>query len=311
MNKSPLLSIVTPTLGKFSDFWLESLLKVEGNVEFVLVYPPSIQPTIINDNDPRIKTLTAPYKGEMMQRYVGLLNAKGKYVLALDDDDFIHPHVCQLTETYFAKFPDSWILRLNKASISEKDQEKIKSPWIKIPDINQLKVCEKYENGNFQGLFEIPIAPLTKKFDLRYIFFPFFERKDNHGYHFENFNNIVWKNEIVQKALPKLSETTKVLGAITWISSTGADRLMGLFVQGNLFEQNINIGHWLPKPEQIRYIGRDNALKPPRFHVISDFLLLKGFPQYGYFWNLFFSKLYGTPRAIGKSIKMGLTRAKN
>lgn len=302
MNQKPILSIVTPTLGKFSDCWLESLLKVEGNVEFILIYPPNTQPKIIDDL--RVKILTAPYKGEMMQRYIGLLNATGKCVLALDDDDFVHPHVCQLAETYFNRFPHSYCLRLNKANISDKDQERIKSPWGKIPDVDQLEVCQKYEKGNFKGLLEIPIAPLNKNFDFKFFIFPFLGNKDNHGYHFENFNNIIWQNELVQTTLPKFSENTQILGPITWISFTGADRLMGLFVQANIFQKDLKIGHWMPKPEQIRYISRDKTLKPLRFHILSDFLLIKRFPQYGYLWNLFIKQLYWTPRGIAKLIKM-------
>ncbi len=311
MNYQPLLSIVTPTLGNFSDYWLEQLFKITGDVQFILVYP--LQSKIKNINDPRLKTVISPYKGEMIQRYIGLLNAEGKYVLALDDDDFVHPDVCQLTHDYFQRFPESWVLRLNKLVIDNKDEAKIKSDWSSIPDLNQLEVCRQtpenpypYQRGNYKGLLEVPIAPLDKQFNSRYLFFPFTERTDNEGYHFENFNNIVWKNELVQKALPSLAQATKILGALTWIPSSGFDRLCGLFVQAKFFEKESIIGHWLPKPEQIRYIDKDPVLKPPRFHVISDVLLVKTFPKYGYFWNLFFSKLYGVPRTVGKFMKWKL-----
>lgn len=313
MKQKPILSIVTPTTGKYSDYWLEQLLKVKGNVEFVLVYYPNIP--IRPVDDPRVKILTSPYKGEMMQRFVGLLNASGEYVLALDDDDFVHPDVEELTKNYFHKFPESWVLRLKKENIDFKDAERIKKEWDAIPDVNQLEVCQKtpenpypYQQGNYTGLLEIPVAPLDKNLDIQYILWPLGERKDNFGYHFENFNNIVWKNELVQKALPDLSQATKVLGAITWIPSTGFDRLLGLFVQAKFFEKDAIIGHWMPKPEQIRYIDKPAALKPPRFHVVSDVLLVKYFPQYGYLWNLFFSKLYGVPRALGKAVKWKLSK---
>lgn len=304
-----ILSIVTPTVGNFSEYWLENLLKVEGAVQFVLVYPPKTKVRIINDA--RVKVLISPYKGEMMQRFVGLLNAEGEYVLALDDDDFAHPKICELTSDYFKKFPQSWILRLNKAVIDISDEERIKKAWDAIPDVNQLEVCKKtaenpypYQQGNYTGLLEVPIAPLDKSFDGRYLIWPFLKRKDNEGYHFENFNNIVWKNERVQQALPNLSQATKLMGAVTWIPSTGFDRLLGLFVQANYFQKDAIIGHWMPKPEQIRYLDKDPSLKPPRFHVISDALAVKYFPQYGYLWNLFFSKLYGVPRTVGKLVKV-------
>lgn len=309
VKTKPILTIVTPTLGKFSKDWLESLLSIKGDVQFVLVYPTQVNVELIDD--PRVTILISPYKGEMMQRFVGLLNATGNYVLALDDDDFVHPEVCKLASDYFDRFPESLILRLQKAVIDVADEARIKQPWEAIPDIRQLEVCKKtsenpypYQQGNYEGLLEVPIAPLDKPFDLRYLIWPFFKRRDNEGYHFENFNNIVWKNEKVQQALPDLAEATKILGAATWIPSTGFDRLLGLFVQAKFFKQDAIIGHWLPKPEQIRYIDKDPALKAARFHVISDFVSVKYFPQYGYLWNLFFNKLYLVPRTVAKLVKM-------
>jgi len=308
MKDKVILSIVTPTTGKYSEYWLDRLLKVKGNVEFVLVYYPNIP--IRPVDDPRVKILTSPYKGEMMQRFVGLLNASGEYVLALDDDDFVHPDIENLTGEYFKRFPESWILRLKKENIDFKDEERIKKDCGEIPDVAQLDICKKtpenpypYQEGNYTGLLEIPVVPLDKQFDFRYAVLPFTGRKDNLGYHFENFNNIVWKNELVQKALTDLSQATKVLGAITWIPSTGFDRLLGLFVQAKFFEKDAIIGHWMPKPEQIRYIDKPPGLKPPRFHVISDALLVKQYPQYGYLWNLFLEKLYGVPRTLAKTVK--------
>jgi glycosyltransferase involved in cell wall biosynthesis len=311
MNHQPLLSIVTPTLGKFSDYWRENLLKVAGDVEFILIYPPLVK--IQHIHDPRVKVIVSPYKGECMQRYVGFLNATGKYVLALDDDDYVHPQVCELITKYFNIFPESWILRLQKLNIDINDEARIKQPWSEIPDVTQLPVCRKtpenpfpYDKGNFKGLLEVPIAPLEKKFDWRYLIWPFLTRRDNEGYHFENFNNIIWRNDLIQKSLPELSQATKILGAITWIPFSGFDRLSGLFVQAHSFRSDAMIGHWMPKPEQIRYIDKDPSLKPPRFHVISDVLLVKHFPQYGYFWNLVFSKLYGVPRTVAKLMKLKL-----
>lgn len=313
MKAKPILSIVTPTLGKFSDYWLEQLLKVNGDVEFIFVYPPGITTRDIEDS--RLKVLTSPYKGEMMQRFVGLLNANGQYVLALDDDDYVHFNVVSLITNYFNRFPESWVLRLNKAVIDFREEEKIKTLWPEIPDVDKLEICAKtpenpypYQQGNYQGLLELPICPLDKSFNIKLAVLPFSERTDNNGYHFENFNNIVWKNEIVKQALPDLSKATEILGALRWIPSTGFDRLLGLFVQAKFYQKEAIIGHWMPKPEQIRYIDKPAVLKPPRFHVISDAVLVKYYPQYGYLWNLFFSKLYGVPRTIGKALKWQLAK---
>lgn len=300
MDVKPILSIVTPTRGNFSEYWLEQLLKVRGSVEFVLVYPPDIPAKSLEDS--RIKPLTSPYKGEMMQRFIGLLNASGEYVLALDDDDFVHPDVVELSTKYFQLFPQSWILRLRKLVVDISDQATLKKDWDTIPDVEQTDICQTYQQGNYTGLLEVPIAPLETPFNPQYLMTPF----QKEGIYFENFNNIIWKNQIVQAALPDLSQATKLLGVLTWIPASGFDRLLGLFVQAKSFQQDAIIGHWMPQPEQIRYVDKPPELKPPRFHVLSDVLLVKYFPQYGYFWNLFFSKLYGVPRTVGKTIKWKL-----
>ncbi len=304
MKNSVTLSIVTPTRGSFSDYWLEQLLKIKGDVEFILVYHPhtAIRPV----EDSRVKVLVSPYKGEMMQRFVGLLNASGEYVLALDDDDFVHPDIVQLTQAYFQRFPQSWVLRLYVEKIDYLNQERIKKDWSELPQVNQLSICQKRRDGQekYTALLEIPIAPLDKSFDIQQAILPFKKRTDDQGIHFENFNNRIWKNEIVKQALPELSQATKFVGAVTWIPSSGFDRLMGLFIQAKLFQKDAIIGHWMTEPEQIRYVDKNPALKPPRHHVISDVLLVRWFPQYGYLWNLFFSKLYGVPRTLGKAVKM-------
>lgn len=317
---SPILSIVTPTRGNFTPGWLTHLLQVQGNVELILIYPPgetmqaiaARQPELLNDA--RLKILISPYRGEMMQRFVGLLNATGSYLLALDDDDFVHPQVLSLIETYFDRFPESWILRLQKAVIDRSEFDRIQAAWQPLPDLAQLLVCRKtpdnpypYQNGKFTGLLEVPIAPLKCHFNW-FSLLPLVPRKDNHGYHFENFNNIIWRADRVQPALPDLSNTTQLLGILTWIPQSGFDRLLGLYVQAKNYptdsaQAELAIGHWIPGSEQIRYIDKAARLKPPRFHVLSDFLLVRRFPRFGYCWNLFFEKLYGVPRTIAKLIK--------
>jgi hypothetical protein len=307
-SADPILTIVTPTRGNFTEYWLSQLLQIQGDVEFILVYPPGVSPH--STKDIRIKSLTSPYKGEMMQRFIGLLNASGRYTLALDDDDFVHPHIVRLVDEYFAQYPESWILRLKKAVIDFRESAQIIKEWDSIPDIAQLNICRKtpdnpypYQKGSFTGLLEVPIAPLTASFDLRRLVLPWLERQDNQGYHFENFNNIVWQTDLVQQTLPKLAHTTKLGGVLTWIPRSGFDRLLGLFVQANHFQEDAIIGHWIPGAEQIRYIDKPPQMKPTRFHVLSDVLLVKAFPQYGYFWNLFFSKLYEVPHAFARLLK--------
>ena len=160
MSKQPILSIVTPTRGSYSDYWLQQLLKVKD--------------------------------------------------------------VVQLTTKYFDRFPESWILRLKKEVIDFKETETIQRSWDLPPDVNNLEVCRKtpetpypYQNGNFTGLLEVPIAPFSKKFDIRRLLMPWTTRADNYGYHFENFNNIVWRANLVQQAMPVLSNSTKLWATLT------------------------------------------------------------------------------------------------
>ena len=64
-----------------------------------------------------------------MQRLVGLANARGRYVLALDDDDCVHPAVTALTTAYFERFPDSWVLRLRLDRVPASTAAAMDQPW--------------------------------------------------------------------------------------------------------------------------------------------------------------------------------------
>ncbi|KYC39999.1 glycosyl transferase family A [Scytonema hofmannii PCC 7110] len=315
MSNQPFLTIVTATRGSFSDFWLEQLLKIKGDVQFILVYPP--EASVKKIDDPRVEFLTSPFKGEVMQRFTGLINAKGNYVMALDDDDFAHPELLELTVKYFQRFPDSWVLRLKIQNINDDDEARIKQDWETIPEVEQLEICQKtpenpypFQQGNYKGLLEVPIAPLDKPLDIRHIIFPWKQRTDQNGIHFENFNNRVWKTERVKAALHELSGAMKIVGALTWLPAWSLDRLLGLFVQAKFYQKDAIIGHAPPKPEQIRYIVRDSSLKETRLYLMADLLLVKCYPQYGYFWNLIFWQLYTIPRIIGKSVKLRFFKLK-
>ncbi|MGV2390250.1 MAG UNVERIFIED_CONTAM: glycosyltransferase family 2 protein [Microcystis novacekii LVE1205-3] len=162
---TPSLSIVTPTLGKFSEYWLQQLLAIQGEVEFIWVYPS--RTAIPSIEDPRVKIFHSLYQGETdFQRAVGLLNASGQYVLALDDDDFLHPQVVALAKDYFDNFPQSWLLRLHKGGIDYLDEERIKAPWPELPAINQLNISRKRQD-KYQDLVEVPIAPRDNPFELK------------------------------------------------------------------------------------------------------------------------------------------------
>ena len=310
-KEKPILSIVTPTRGNFSDYWLEQLLNVKGDrIQFILSYFPGVPITPIDD--PRVQILVSPYKGEMMQRFVGLLNATGEYILALDDDDFIHPDILKLTVQYFQKFPDSWVMRPYIAKIDYQNQAELRKPWGEIPDIDAL-TSPPIDPSKPQDkrLKEVPIIPLNIPVNWGSIFFPYLvSRTDDKGPHIENFNNKVWQNSRVQAILPQIAQSTQ-FGILTWIPRSAFDRLVGVFLQAYYYQPDIPIGHRLPEgTEQIRFADKDPTLKPPRFHAASDFLLFKTFPQYGYIWNLFFAKLYGIPRAFAKLAKNKIQRKK-
>jgi hypothetical protein len=313
MSNQPLLTIVTATLGNYSDYWLEQLLKIKGDVQFILVYPPSA--TIKNIDDSRVQILISPYKGEVIQRFTGLINAKGDFVMALDDDDFAHPDILDLTQRYFQLSPDSWVLRLKIQNIHDYDEARIKQDWQALPEVEQLEICKKtpenpfpFQNGNYKGLLEVPITPLDKPFDIRHVIFPWKQRTDQNGIHFENFNNKVWKTERVKPALNELSQAMKISGALTWLPSWSLDRLLGLFVQAKFYEKDAIIGHAMPQPEQIRFILRDGSAKQTRIYLMAEILLIKRYLQYGYLWNLLFWQLYTIPKILGKAVKLKLLK---
>ncbi|MEO1428542.1 MAG: glycosyltransferase family 2 protein [Cyanobacteria bacterium J06633_8] len=313
MNNQPILSIVTATRGNFSDYWLEQLLKVKGNVQFILVYPPNATVKTIDDN--RVKNLISPYKGEVLQRFTGLINADSEYVMALDDDDYVHDGIANLVAQYFAKFADSWVLRLSIAKVDDIDEANIKKEWQPLPNIEELGIDKKtaenpfpYQNGNFKGLLEVPIAPLDKALDIRHIIIPWKQRTDQNGIHFENFNNRVWQTKLVKSALSEISAAMKIQGALTWLPSWSLDRLLGLFIQAKFYQKDKIIGHAMPKKEQVRFIMRDSTLKETRIYLLAEILLLKCYPQYGYLWNLCIWQVYTLPRIFAKSIKIKFLR---
>lgn len=313
MNNQPILTIVTATRGNFADGWLEELLKIKGNVQFILVYPPNA--TVKDIDDVRIKNLISPFKGEVTQRFTGLINADSEYVMALDDDDYLHHDIADLVAQYFAKFADSWVLRLNIAKVDDTDEENIKKEWQALTNIEQLEICKKtpenpfpYQKGNYKGLLEVPIAPLDKPLDIRHIIFPWKQRTDQKGTHFENFNNRVWQTKLVKSALSEISAAMKIKGAFTWLPAWSLDRLLGLFIQAKFYQKDLIIGHAMPKQEQIRFIMRDSALKETRIYLLAEILLLKCYPQYGYLWNLCIWQVYTIPRILVKSIKIKFLR---
>ena len=128
---------------------------------------------------------------------------------------------------------------------------------------------------------------------MRFLFSPYLNRRGMHGGHIENFNNKVWKTKMVQQTLADMSGVMRIMNALTWVPKWNLDRLLGLFIQGKFFEENKVVGHWMPHPEQIRYIQIPQTAKNEfRLMLPSDALLIKRFPQFGYFWNLCFEQFW-------------------
>lgn len=298
--EKPILSIIVPMRGGVPEIWLRELLKVQGNVEFILVYPP--ETSLPQIYDPRLHLIRSPLQGEVIQRITALLNATGTYVLSINCDEYLYPNILQVTEEYFQRFPDSYFFILRKVAFDFGDQTIAEKEWKPLPKIQNIKVRTPHKpdekpNDNEPTYSEveksymmraIPIAPLDNGFDLLVLFR---DRRDQHGPHHENFDKKVWKNEIVREGLKDIVKTFKLLGPLKYIPFWTADRLLSLYIQAKFFEKGKIIGHWMPMPEQLR-----TEANPPEYamsnrrYVLAEVLLLRHYYRYGYFWNLVLSR---------------------
>ena len=292
---SPFLSIVVPMRSGVPSTWFESLLRVKGgvevSVEFILVYPPGIVPERLNDA--RMRQIVSPFRGEIVQRLTGLINATGTYVLTFNCDEYINPEVPAIARRYFQQFPDSWVMRLAKQEYAYGDEKALRAPWENLPEnLKAIPVCRKADNNlrlyEEEGrMLEIPVAPMHNRFDLRCIWQG---RRDHLGPHAENFDKKVWVNTMVQEALADIMKGLTLAGPIKYLPFWCLDRLLGLALQAKFYDAaqpEQVIGHKLPYPAQLRV--EDN---PPehrrkgRFYIFAEIILLRCFPQYGYIWNL-------------------------
>jgi hypothetical protein len=304
---APYLSIVVPMREGVPKEWFDAFLSVEGDVEFILVYPPGCQPD--DYTDPRLRQFVSPFRGEIIQRLSGLLNARGTYVLTINCDEYLIPSILTLVEQYFQRFPDSWVLRLSTEKADYGDKAALFAPWQAWPDMAQVETCS-HRQGN-QGLYnqgrllDIPIAPLENKFDIGFLWRG---RRDHHGSHTENFDKKVWKNERVQAALQEILQAMVLLGPVRYLPFWCLDRLLGLSLQAKFHEPGLTIGHKMPQPEQLR--SEDN---PPehqrrgRFYIFAEILLIRRFPQYGYLWTLVGHQIREIPvralSSLGRKLK--------
>jgi hypothetical protein len=299
----PILSVVIPTREGFEAHWLQELLKVKGDIEVILVYPPNCPKVAITD--PRFRQIYAPFRGEIIQRITGLLNVTGIYTLSCNCDEYINPNIVEITQHYFNRFPDSWVMRVRIQCFKYGDKPQLEKPWINPPAIELLKVygkssLDKKDYRDEEDLLELPIAPLNKKIDLLILLRG---RTDQNGLHPENFDKKVWKTAMVQVTIQDIIDTMNIPGPFKYIPFWCLDRLLGLAIQARFFEPDKVIGHWMPLPEMIRI--EDNPPQYPRhnrFYLVAEILLLRKFSQYGYIWNLILDHLHLLPRSIAKNL---------
>ena len=282
--KTPILSIVVPMKDGTDSDWLQELLKVKGNVEFILAYPPGA--SLFSVEDERLSQIFCPLDGEFIKRITALLNARGEYVLSVNSDEYVHPDMLNITEKYFKAFPESMFFRLRDVKFPY-SQAPVGKPWDSFPEIEDISIkgkTEKEEEEKFM-MREIPISPLENP--LRVIGL-FTGRTDHKGPHQENFDKKVWKTHLIHSTLEKSVRTLNLFGPFKYVPFWTADRFNGLSVQANFYEPGKIAGHWLPMPEQLR--TEDNPpsknFRKNRRYVLTEILLLRMFPKVPYLWNL-------------------------
>ncbi|MDJ0579429.1 glycosyltransferase family A protein [Crocosphaera sp.] len=294
--KKPTLSVIIPMRDNVPQVWIEALAKVEGNVEFILVYPPEVP--LLNNDDPRIRQITSPIRGEVIQRITAVSNASGTYVLSINCDEYLYPKIEEVVLEYFRIFPNSYMFKLRQKFYPYGSQEKLLEEWEPFTNLEAVQVRrgEDRHLETTETLQEVPISPLENKLNLLCLIK---DRKDHHGPHQENFDKKVWKNSLVQECINDVVKLFTLFGPFKYIPFWCADRLLGLGVQAKLYTKGLVkkgdiIGHILPFPEQFR-----TESNPPEFqykttnrrYVLAEVFLVKLYPQYGYLWNLVLGSL--------------------
>ena len=284
---TPTLSIIIPMREGVEDSWLQEMLNIKGSIEIILIFPPHVP--YLSIDDPRLRQINSPVRGEVIQRVTALLNAKGKYVLSINCDEYLHPNIVKIAEDYFQNFPESYFFRLKQVQFPF-GKAPINQPWDDVANIRDIRIRNQENSQDLSAqeieysMREIPITPLDKKIDFLALFRG---RRDHKGPHQENFDKKVWKNELVQEALKGVVDSFTLFGPFKYIPFWTADRLVGLSVQASFCEPRKIAGHWLSAPEQLR--TEDNPPNQPRKnrrYILAEISLLRKFAIFGYIWNL-------------------------
>ena len=104
---------------------------VSGEIEFVFVLPPNAYE--FQFDDARVRVLVSPFRGEVFQRLLGLVNTRAPLLLTLDCDDLPHPEILSVAVDYFERFPASWMLRLVTKNILDQDRAQMLEAWEPLP----------------------------------------------------------------------------------------------------------------------------------------------------------------------------------
>ncbi|WP_214793208.1 MULTISPECIES: glycosyltransferase family 2 protein [unclassified Exiguobacterium] len=113
MNNTPLISIIVPVFNveKYITKTINSALsQTYTHIEVIVVDDGSVDNSYkkckeISENDNRVKLIKIENSGVSNARNVGLNKAKGEYILFLDSDDIILPHLLEVCVNEINKHP--------------------------------------------------------------------------------------------------------------------------------------------------------------------------------------------------------------
>ena len=162
-----LISIIVPIYNaeEYLVRCIESILK-QTFVDYELILiddGSSDHSSVICDDfsqkDERIKVIHQKNSGVSVARNVGIENAKGKYIMFVDADDYIAPTLCENLLNEINKDVDLVISGYTK--VLAKCQEKISTDTIVLMGVEELR-------NNFDFYFQIPLlnSPCAKLYKI-------------------------------------------------------------------------------------------------------------------------------------------------
>jgi hypothetical protein len=86
------------------------------------------------------------------------------------------------------------------------------------------------------------------------------------------------------------------------------DRPASLFIQALNYKKGVILGHWLMQGEQVQRSASSARAQEARYYFPAEILLVKAFPGYGYFWNMFFEQAWCSVKIFVKRLGRGAER---